>query len=156
MLPQKTQRSSSLRKRVEGEFREEGGINKLVETLIKSFLRADSDYGAIADIETDIDQIYRLVKNYISEERLDIYALKLEDRILMSKTNISFDDIYEVIKRRSYLRAKKGIVEVWDDPESEIIHFLIMPIRKHFPIEYATEDERENIVNFLLEKCADI
>ncbi|MEM2309293.1 MAG: hypothetical protein QW804_06070 [Candidatus Bathyarchaeia archaeon] len=150
------QKSKSLKKRIEGEFIEEGGINKLVETLIKSFLRADSDYGAISDIETDIDHIYMLVKNYISEERLDIYALKLEDRILMSKTNISFDDLYEVIRSRSYLRAKKGIVEVWDDPESEIIHFLIMPIRKHFPIEYTTEDEKEKIINFLIEKYADI
>lgn len=150
------QKSSPLRKRIEGEFIEGESVDKLVETLIKSFLRTDSDYGAITEIETGIDHIYRLVKNYISEERLDIYALKLENRILMSKTNIGFDDLYKVIKERSHLRAKKGIVEVWDDSESGIIHFLIMPIRKHFPIEYAADNEKEKIINLLLKEYSDI
>lgn len=154
MTPQK---SSSLRKRIEGEFSEdEVGITKLIETLMRSFLRADSDYGAIADIKTDIDHVYGLVKNYISEERLDVYALKLEDRILMSKTNVGFDELYEVIRERSNLKAKSGIIEIWDDQENKILHFLIMPLRKHFPIEYSTEAEKEKIVNILLKEYADI
>ncbi|MEM1581971.1 MAG: hypothetical protein QXK89_05620 [Candidatus Bathyarchaeia archaeon] len=151
------QNCPTLKKRVEGEFIEEdANINKLVETLIKSFLRTDSDYGAISDIKSDVNYIYRLVKNYISEEKLDIYALKLGNRILMSKTNIGFDEIYEVIKERSRLEAKKGIIEVWNDPESGIIHFLVLPLRKHFPIEYTTDNEKENIMNTLLEEYADI
>ncbi|MBS7606257.1 MAG: hypothetical protein QW502_02825 [Candidatus Bathyarchaeia archaeon] len=154
MTPQKI---SSLRKRVEGEFsEEETGITKLIDTLMRSFLRADSDYGAIADIKTDINHIYGLVKNYISEERLDVYALKLEDRILMSKTNVGFDELYEVIRERSNLKEKSGMVEIWDDQENKILHFLIIPLRKHFPIEYSTEAEKEKIINTLLKEYADI
>lgn len=154
MSPQKI---SSLRKRVEGEFsEEETGITKLIDTLMRSFLRANSDYGAIADIKTDINYIYGLVKNYISEERLDVYALKLEDRILMSKTNVGFDELYEVVRERSNLKEKSGMVEIWDDQENKILHFLIIPLRRHFPIEYSTETEKEKIINMLLKEYADI
>jgi hypothetical protein len=150
------QKRSSLKKRVEGEFIEEdASIHKLVEMLIKSFLRADSDYGAITDIKTDVDYIYRLIKNYISNEKVDVYALKIGNCILMSKTNVCFDEIYEIIKERSQLRARKGVAEIWDDPSNKILHFLIMPIRKHFPIEYVTDNEREKIIRTLIDEYAE-
>lgn len=150
------QENSSLKKKVESEFIEEGAnLTKLVKTLIRSFLRADSDYGAIADIKTDANYIYKLVKNYIAKEGLDIYALKLGNRILMSKTNLGFDKLYEVIRGRSRLEAKKDNVEIWDDSENRILHFIIIPLRKHFPIEYKA-DEREKIIGILLKKYANI
>ena len=150
------QENSSLKKKVESEFIEEGAnLTKLVKTLIRSFLRADSDYGAIADIKTDVNYIYKLVKNYIAKEGLDIYALKLGNRILMSKTNLGFDKLYEVIRGRSRLEAKKDNVEIWDDSENRILHFIIIPLRKHLPIEYKA-DEREKIIGILLKKYGNI
>ena len=151
------QRRTSLKKRIEGEFPEEtANIGKLIETLIKSFLRTDSNYGAIADIDTDVNYVYKLVKNYISEEKLDIYALKLGNRILMSKTNLDFEEVYEVIRKHSYLKTKMGVVEIWDDLENQILHFLILPLRKHFPIEYSTRSEKEKIINVLLREYVEL
>lgn len=122
------------------------GVKKLVETLIQSFLRSDSDYGAITDINTDISQVYQIVRDYISCENLDIYALKLEDRILLSRTNVGFEDLYEVVKSHSQLQMRQNMVEIWDDPQNKILHLIIMPIRKHFPIEYSTEKEKTKMV----------
>lgn len=148
---------NSLKRRIEREFPEEGAdITELIKTLIKSFLRTDSNYGAITDIDTNVDYIYKLVKKYIAEEKLDIYALKLGNRILMSKTNVEFDEVYEVIKNHSYLKTKRGVVEIWDDLENHILHFLILPLRKHFPIGYLTDNEREKITNLLLEEYVEI
>lgn len=150
-----SQKRSSLRKKVEEDIAEEEGAHKLIETLIKSFLRADSDYGAITEIRTDIDYIYKIIKNYISKENLDVYALKIGNIIFLSKTNVGFDEIYEVIKERSHLEAKKGIIEIWNDLENGILHFLIIPLRKHFPIEYTTDKEKERIVKMLIDKYAE-
>jgi hypothetical protein len=148
---------NSLRKKIESEFIEdEANISKLIEVLIKSFLMTDSDYGVISDIKIDVDNVYRLVRNYIAEERLDVCALKLGDRIFMSKTNIGFDDIYAVIEEHSQLKAKKDMVEIWDDAVNRIVHFLIIPLRKHFPIEYTTEAERDKIVDTLLDEYSNI
>ncbi|MBS7624343.1 hypothetical protein KEJ29_02040 [Candidatus Bathyarchaeota archaeon] len=148
------QRKHRLRKRVEGEFIEEGdvGVDNLVKVLIRSFLRADSDYGAISDIKTSVDYVYALIRNYISEEKLDIYALKIGDQILMSKTNVNFDKVYEVIREKAHLEVKKGIIEIWNDPENRLLHLLIIPLRKHFPIEYVAESDRERTISMLLEE----
>jgi len=138
---------SSLREEVEGEFKEQKiGVEKLIETLIESFLRSGSNYGAIADIETDIDWIYLLVKKHIEENKIDVYALKIGDRILLSKTNEGFDDLYEVIKRHSELQIKKDMIEIWDDADHKILHLLVMPVRKHFPIEYANSKQKIEII----------
>ncbi|MEM1506682.1 MAG: hypothetical protein QW702_06260 [Candidatus Bathyarchaeia archaeon] len=152
-----SQRKQPLRKKVEEEFTEEGiGASKLVEMLVESFLRAGSDYGAITDIRTDVDRIYTLLKNYISREKLDIYVLKVGDKIFMSKTNVNFDRIYEIIRERSRLEIKRGIIEIWDDSENGLLHFLIIPLRKHFPMEYTTEDDKEKIVKALLDEYSDV
>jgi hypothetical protein len=135
--------NSSLREEIEGEFEEkEIGAEKLIETLMESFLRSSSDYGAIADIETDIDYIYSLVKRYIEERKMDVYALKIDDRILLSRTNEGFDDLYEVIKRHSELQIKKDMIEIWDDAENQILHLLVIPVRKHFPIKYTSPKKK--------------
>jgi len=134
---------SSLREEVEGEFEEQKiGVEKLIETLIESFLRSSSDYGAITDIETDIDQIYLLVKKYVEEKKIDVYVLKINDRVLLSKTNEGFDDLYEVIKQNSELQIKKDMIEIWDDAKNKILHLLVMPVRKHFPIKYTNSKQK--------------
>jgi len=139
--------NSSLREEVEGEFEERKiGIEKLIETLLESFLRSHSNYGAIADIETDIDQVYFLVKKCIEKKKIDVYALKIDNRILLSKTNEEFDDLYKVIKRCSELQIKKDMIEIWDDADNKILHILVMPVRKHFPIEYANSKQRIEII----------
>jgi len=139
--------NSSLREEIEGEFEEQRiGIEKLIETLMESFLRSSSDYGAIADIETDIDQIYLLVKKHIEKKKLDVYALKIDDRILLSKTNASFDDLYEVIKRHSELQIKKDMIEIWDDAENKILHLIVIPVRKHFPIRYTSPKQKIGMI----------
>ncbi|HIE18458.1 TPA: hypothetical protein EYP75_01895 [Candidatus Bathyarchaeota archaeon] len=134
---------SSLREEIEGEFEEQKeGVEKLIETLMESFLRSSSDYGAIADIETDIDPIYLLVKEYIEEKKMDVYALKIDDRILLSRTNEGFDDLYEVIKQHSELQIKKDMIEIWDDAKNKILHLLVIPVRKHFPIKYKSPKQK--------------
>ena len=85
--------NSSLREEVEGEFEEQKvSIEKLVETLIESFLRSSSDYGAIADIKTNIDQIYLLVRKHIEKKKLDLIREKkakergkFQHRIILDK-----------------------------------------------------------------------
>lgn len=150
-----SQERRSLKKRIEGEFKEDFAINKLIETLIKSFLRSESDYGAITDIKADVDHVFRLVREYISRSELDICALKVKDSIFMSKTNVHFDEIYRVIRERSQLMVRRGIVEIWDDQNNRILHFLIMPLRKHFPIDYESIDEREEIEEILLKEYSE-
>ncbi len=138
---------STLKKKVEGEFPEdEVSVSKLVKTLIKSFLKSDSDYGAITDIKTDIDHIYGMVRDVIDEEKVDVYALKLDDRVLLSKTGADFEAIYEVIKGRSELEIKKDMIEIWDDAMNRILHLIVVPVRKHFPIEYSTSKEKEKMI----------
>jgi hypothetical protein len=139
--------NSSLKKKVENEFSEQSiNVGKLVKTLIKSFLRSDSNYGAITDIKSDINHIYEMAVSYIDEEKLDVYVLKLEDRILLSKTGADFDDVYEVMKGHSELQIKKDMIELWDDPENKILHLIVVPVRKHFPIEYSTVKEKDKMV----------
>ncbi len=138
---------STLKKKVEGEFPEDAiNVSKLVKTLIKSFLKSDSDYGAITDIKTDINHIYGMVRDVIDEEKVDIYALKLDDRVLLSKTGVDFERIYEVIKGRSELEIKKDMIEIWDDVKNRILHLIVVPVRKHFPIEYSTSKEKEKMI----------
>ena len=139
--------NSALKKKVEGEFSEETlDVGKLVRTLIESFLKSDSNYGAITDIKTDTNNIYGLVNSYIDEERLDIYALRLADRILLSKTNVDFENLYGVIKEKAHLQIKKDMIEIWDDPGSKILHLIVVPVRKHFPIDYATSKDKSRII----------
>lgn len=146
----------SLKKKTESKFIEdEKNILKLIEVLIKSFLRTDSDYGAITDIRTDINHVYRIVRNYIVEEELDICALKLDDHIIMSKTNVGFEDLYVIIRKHSQLEVKKNMIEIWDDSKNKILHFLIMPLRKHFPIEYESDQDKERIINILIKEYSE-
>ena len=138
---------SPLKERVEEEFKEEDvNLNRLVETLMESFLRSNSNYGAITDIETDIDRIYDLVRECIEKRKMEVYALKIDDRILLSKTNEEFSDIYEVIKECSDLQIKKDMIEIWDDAKNKILHLLIIPIRKHFPLRYKSSRQKLEII----------
>ncbi|MBS7656334.1 MAG: hypothetical protein QXI71_01650 [Candidatus Bathyarchaeia archaeon] len=139
--------NSSLKKKIEGEFPEQTmDVSNLVRTLVKSFLRSDSNYGAITDIKTDMNYIYDLVVRFIQVENMDIYALKLEDRILLSRTGPNFDELYSVIKARSTLQIKKDMIEIWDDATNKILHLIIVPVKKHFPIEYANTREKARII----------
>lgn len=149
------QRRRSLRRKVEGEFKEDTNINDLIETLLKSFLRSGSNYGLITDIETDVGHVFRIVQNLISEKNLNISALRIRDEIYLSKAVDHFDELYEVIRGRASLKAKKGLMEVWDDDESRILHFLVPSLRRHFPIEYEDDGEREEIIKSFLSSCAD-
>jgi hypothetical protein len=138
---------SSLKKKVEGEFTEQTmDVSNLVKTLIKSFLRSDSNYGAITDIKSDINHIYDLMVRYIEREKIDVYALKFEDRILLSRTGADFEDIYTVLKARSELQIKKDMIEIWDDAANRILHLIVVPVKKHFPIEYSNAKEKAKII----------
>lgn len=137
----------SLRKKVEGDFPEDTlNVAELVKTLMKSFMKSESNYGAITDIETDMNSIYDMVRNYIDREELDIYALRLEDRILLSKTDAAFENLYEVIRDRSKLQIKKDMIEIWDDADNRILHLIIVPVRKHFPLDYSTDKQKTNMI----------
>ena len=136
-----------LGKKVEADFPEQTlNVGELVRTLMKSFLKSDSNYGAITDIETDLDSIYNMVAEYIDAEKLNVYALRFGDRILLSKTDVGFDDLYEVIKKRSQLQIKKDMIEIWDDPGSRILHLIIVPVRKHFPLDYSTNKQKATMI----------
>ncbi|MEM1514516.1 MAG: hypothetical protein QXH24_00440 [Candidatus Bathyarchaeia archaeon] len=146
-----SQERKSLRKRVKGEFEESIGTNKLIETLLKSFLKSESNYGLITDIKTDVDRIFRFVKKMISKKGFDIYTLRVRDEIYLSKAIENFDGLYGVIKERSLLMVRKGLMEIWDDNEYRILHFLIPSLKRHFPIEYEDNCEKEEIIKALLE-----
>ena len=136
-----------LRKKVEGDFPEDTlNVAELVKTLMKSFMKSESNYGAITDIETDMNSIYDMVRNYIDREELDIYALRLGDRILLSKTDAAFENLYEVIRDRSQLQIKKDMIEIWDDADNRILHLIIVPVRKHFPLDYSTDKQKTNMI----------
>ena len=146
----KVNKDSSLREKVEGEFEErKTGVIELIKTLMESFLRSNSNYGAITDIQTDINRIYLLVKRYIEEKKLNVYALKIGDRILLSRTDETFNDLYEVIRQHSKLQMKRDIIEIWDDLDNKILHLLILPVRKHFPIKYSSSREKAQIIRDL-------
>ena len=74
------------------------------------------------------------MREYIASQNLDVYALKMEDRILLSRTNIGFEELCEVIKEKSHPQMKRDIIEVWNDEENKILHLIIIPFRKHFPL----------------------
>jgi len=138
---------STLRKKVHGEFPEQTvNVGKLVKTLIRSFLKSDSNYGAITDIKTDVNRIYDMVQSVIDEEKVDVYALKLDDRVLLSRTGADFDAVYEVVKGHSELQIKKDMIEIWDDAKNKILHLIIVPVKKHFPIEYPTPKEKFRLI----------
>ncbi len=138
---------SALKRRTVKEIIEGDRLNivGLIKTLIKSFTRTDSNYGVITDIKGDLEIFYTLLKDYIKNERLDIYALKFGDKILLSRTNFGFEEIYEVVKINSVLIAKRDMLELWDDKKNRILHLIIVPLRKHFPIEYSSPEERSKI-----------
>lgn len=151
----RSQERKSLRKKVEEEFEESIGINKLLDTLLKSFLKSDSAYGLITDIKADVNNVFRIVKETISDKGLDIYALKIGNEIYLSKAIEHFNELYEVVKKRSLLKAKKGLMEIWDDCESRILHFLVPSLRRHLPIEYKDDREKKEIIEALLESYID-
>jgi hypothetical protein len=137
---------STLRKKVEGELPEQdSNLQRLVKASIKSFLESESNYGAITDIKGDTNQIYTVLKGYIEKEKVDVYALKLDDRIILSKTIVGFEDLYELIKNRSELQVKKDGIEIWDDAANEILHLIVVPVEKHFPIEYSTTKHKTDL-----------
>ena len=137
---------SASKKRIKGGLpKQDLNLQRLVKASIKSFLEAESNYGAIADIRGDINQIYAALKDYIEKERIDVYALKLDDRILLSKTIVDFEDLYELIKNRSELQVKKDGIEIWDDAANKILHLIVVPVEKHFPIEYSTTKHKAEL-----------
>jgi len=149
--------NSALREKVEEEFPEETlNVGRLIKTLMRSFLKSDSDYGAITDVKADINQIYTMVRDFVNNEKLDIYALQLEDRILLSKTNVGFESLYTVIKEKSELEMKKDMIEIWDDASSKILHLIVVPVRKHFPIEYANPKQKEKMIEKISSMTWDI
>ena len=139
-----------MRKRIAGEFPEESlGIKELTETLIESFIKTDSNYGMITDVRTDLNLFYRCIKDYVKSKNLDVYALRFGDRILLSRTSFGFNEIYKVVKMKSTLRLKKDMLEIWDDEENKILHLVIAPLKKHFPLEYSNKKERLKIIENL-------
>jgi len=150
-----SQKRKPLKKSVEGEFDEGAGVNNLIETLLRSFLKSESNYGLITDIRTDVNNVFRLVKELIAEKNLNIYALKVRDEIYLSKAVEHFNELYKVVRERSQLKIKKGIVEIWDDSDNKILHFFVPSLRRHLPIEYESEHEKKEIMENLLEAHLD-
>ena len=113
--------NSGLKKKIEKEVpEEEQNVKELVKTLIESFLKSDSNYGVITEIKTDLEYINNLVRDYIEREKLDVYTIKLENRILLTKTGEDFEKMYKIIKEKSLLQIRKNIIEIWDDAENQI------------------------------------
>lgn len=150
-----SQKRKSLKRRVEEEVEESTCVNNLIETLLRSFLKSSSDYGLITDIKSNVNYVFNLIREKIAEKDLNIYALKVRGEIYLSKAIEHFNELYEVIRGRSQLIVKKDIIEIWDDCDSRILHFLIPSLRRHLPIEYEDERERKEIIDDLLESPLD-
>ena len=137
----------SSKKNVEGEIPEQNiNMINLVKTMLKNFLTSDGNYGAITDIKADTNSIYTTMMDYVNKEKLDVYVLKLEDRILLSKTNVRFEELYKAIKKQSELEIKKEMIEIWNDTNNKILHLIIIPVRKHFQIEYSTTTQKTELI----------
>ena len=137
----------SSKKNVKGEIPEQSiNMNNLVKTMLENFLTSDGNYGAITDIKADTNSIYTTMMDYVNKEKLDVYVLKLEDRILLSKTNVRFEELYKTIKKQSELEIKKEMIEIWNDTNNKILHLIIVPVRKHFQIEYSTTTQKTELI----------
>jgi hypothetical protein len=123
---------------------------RAVGSLIRKFLKSDSDYGEITNIKQDIVHIYDLIKEYVLQNHLDIYALKLQDKIILSRTNFEFEKIQKVVKNHSNLILEIDMIEIWDDLKNKILHLLILPLRKHFPISYNNGKSKLEKVELIL------
>jgi len=139
-----------LLEKVEVEISEQNmGKKEIIAVLIEKFLKSDSSNGEITDIEGDVQSVYDLTRDYICERKLDVCALRFRDKILLSKTDFEFEDIQKAVQMYSTLIAKRDITELWDDCKNKILHLLIMPLRKHFPIGYSDEKDKLEIIERL-------
>jgi len=140
-----------LAKRVEAEISEkELDKRDIIAVLIDKFVKSDSSYGELTGIEGDVQYVYDLVRGYVCQEKLDVYALRFGDKILLSRTDFEFEEVRKAIEMYSVLVAKREIVELWDDCQNKILHLLIMPLRKHFPIGYSNEESKLRMVEKIL------
>ena len=140
----------ALKEKIEAEISEQNMDKKeIIEVLINKFLKSGSSYGEITKIEGDVQSVYDLIRNYVYQKRLDIYALKFEDKILLSRTNFEFENIQKAVKRHCALIAKKDMIELWDDEQNKILHLFIAFLRKHFPIGYINEENKLEIIEGL-------
>lgn len=151
--PLLTVTEKGLEKKVEAEISEQTLDRKeTIKFLINKFLKSDTSYGEITDIEEDVQSFYDLTRNYIQQEKLDIQALKIKDKILLSRTSSEFEDVKKTVEMYSVLIATRDMIEVWDDCQNKILHLLVLPLRKHFPIGYKSEENRLEIIEELLKE----
>jgi len=122
---------------------------EVIAVLISKFLKSESCYGEITNIEGDVQSVYDLTRNYLCERKLDVCALRFGDKILLSRTSFEFEDVQKVVQMHSVLIAKRDIIELWDDSQNRILHLLILPLRKHFPISYTDEKDKLEIIERL-------
>jgi hypothetical protein len=38
------------------------------------------------------------------------------------------------------------MIEIWDDAENKILHLLVIPVRKHFPIKYTSPKKKIEMI----------
>lgn len=129
---------------------QENAMSSMVKALIEIFVRSDENYGAITNMKADINSVHRLLMDYVNREKLDVYMLKLEDRILLSKTNMCFEKLYKTIRRQSNLEVKKDVMEIWDNAYDKILHLFVIPTRKHFIMKYSTIAQKKILINQIL------
>jgi len=120
-----------------------------IAVLINKFLKSDSRYGEITNIEEGVQSVYNLTRDYICEKKLDVCALRCRDKILLSRTDLEFEDVQKAVQMYSTLIAKRDIIELWGDSQNKILHLLILPLRKHFPIGYRDEKDKLEIIEEL-------
>ena len=139
--------NSYCKKNVEEKIPEHNrNMSNLIKTMLRNFLASDESYGVITDMKADTNSIYTAIMDYVNKENLDVYVLKLEDRVLLSKDNPLFEEVYNAIKKQSELEIKKDIIEIWNDHNNKILHLIIIPVRKHFPIEYSTTTQKTELI----------
>jgi len=137
--------------KVEAEISGENRDKKeVIAVLIGKFLKSDSCYGEITSIEGDVQLVYNLTRDYICERNLDVCALRFGGKILLSRTDLEFEDAQKAVQMYSTLIVKRDVIELWDDCQNKILHFLILPLRKHFPIGYSDEKDKLEIIEGLL------
>ena len=103
----------ALREKIEAEISEKDAEKKdIIELFIDTFLKSDSSYGEITNIEGDVEYVCDLIRNYVHQKHLDIYALNFESKILLSRTNFDFESIQKTVERWSKLITKKDLIEL--------------------------------------------
>lgn len=120
--------------------------------LLEEFVKSKADYGEIDEMGVDTVKVYDFIQEHILRKDLPISALKVKNKILLSKNIINFGQIYELIKSFCELTINDKMVEIWQDKENNLLNVVYPSIQRHFPIKYDSEIDKLDKIEAVLQE----